>query len=212
MDRKKEQLFKYYYNKFVERSFDEKDLYSFLQLVREDAEDIQVIKELGDFLGSRGKSMGYIRRHLEECEEIAKNFSKNNNRKKIEDVFSFKEIRNGFNALFLKHGLNKLSAEIINDFVLCIISLAQSISFTPDETKRNAGYLSFAVSSKEIFLMGNIKVLNKGRYIPVTFQVMAANNIYEDVTPQDKDDTPYLFNDELMEVINIDKELVITFL
>ena len=54
-------------------------------------------------------------------------------------------------------------------------------------------------------------MLSKGRYVPVTFQVLSAKNSYESVTPQDKNDTPYLFNEELIEVVNIEGNIVITF-
>jgi len=66
LDAKEIQLFNFYYNKFVEKSFDEKDLYSFLILVREDAQDIQVIRELGDFITYREKTPG------KDADEIAK--------------------------------------------------------------------------------------------------------------------------------------------
>ena len=204
MDKKEEQLFEYYYKKFSERNFDEKDLYSFLNLVREDAQDNKVIKELGNFIVQRENSTGYVKEYLEECKQIITNLGRDKNRRKIEDIFSFKEIRNGFNSLVVKRGFEKFPSEIINDFILCIISLLQSVKLVP-------GYLSFAVSSKEVYLMGNMKTLNKGRYIPVTFQVLTVKNIYEEIKPQDKNDTPYLFNDEIIEVVNIDGEVVITF-
>ena len=211
MDAKELQLLNYYYQKFSERDFDEKDLYSFLILVKEDAEDIQVIRELADFVIHRGKSNGYVKEYLVESEKILDNLGKQKKLAKIENVFSFKEIRNGFNVLFQKYGFEKLPSDTINDFVLCIISLFQSVRMVSDKPKRMAGHLSFAVSSKEIFLMGNIKVLRNGRYVPVSFQVLSAKNIYEEVTPQDKNDTPHLFLDEIMEVINIDKSMIITF-
>jgi len=211
LDAKEIQLFNFYYNKFVERSFDEKDLYSFLILVREDAEEIQVIKELGDFIVQREKNQGYVKAYFVESERFLNNIGKEKNLKKIENVFSFKEIRNGFNSLFLKNGFEKLSSDTINDFILCVISLLQGVKLVSGKGKREVGHLSFAVSSKEIFLMGNMKFLRKGRYVPVSFQILSANNIYEKVTPQDKNDTPHLFLEEIMEVINIDKTLFITF-
>lgn len=211
VDKKEEQLFEYYYKKFSERSFDEKDLYSFLILVREDARDIKVIKELGDFIVQREKCTGYVKEYLEECKQIINNLAKVKNIRRIEDIFSFKEIRNGFNSLFLKHGFEKLPAEIINDFILCIISLLQNVKLVSGNLNKEVGHLSFAASSKELFLMGNMKTLNKGRYIPVTFQVLSVKNIYEEVKPQDKNDTPYLFNDEIIEAANINGEMVITF-
>lgn len=211
MDKKEQQLFAYYYQKFSERDFDEKDLYSFLMLVREDAEGIESIKELGNFIANREKSKGYVSDYLEDCKQVINNLGTVSKGKKIEDIFSFKEIRNGFNALFLKNSFEKLSSDIINDFILCIISLLQGVKLVSGNLNKEVGYLSFAVSSKEVFLMGNMKALNKGRYIPVTFQVLSAKNSYEAVTPQDKNDTPYLFNDELIEVVNINGEIVITF-
>ena len=211
MDKKEQQLFAYYYNKFAERNFDEKDFYSFLMLVREDAQGIESVKELADFIALREKSEGFVKEYLQECKQIISNLSKLGKTKKIENVFSFKEIRNAFNAIFQKHGFEKLPSTIMNDFVLCIISLFQGVKLRSDASNREIGYLSFAVSSKEIFLMGNMKTLSKGRYIPVTFQILSAENIYEKVIPQDKNDTPYLFNDELMEVVNIDGKMVITF-
>ena len=87
----------------------------------------------------------------------------------------------------------------------------QSITLVSGKLKKEVGHLSFAASSKEIFLMGNMKTLSKGRYIPVTFQVLSVKNIYEKITPQDKNDTPYLFDDAIIEVVNIDGQLVITF-
>ncbi|KAA0966916.1 hypothetical protein FQ087_12080 [Sporosarcina sp. ANT_H38] len=212
MDKKEQQLFAHYYNKFSERSFDEKDFYSFMMLVKEDAHGIESIKELANFIAQRENSTGYVSEYLEECKRIITNLGNGVKAKKIEDIFSFKEIRNGFNTLFLKNGFEKLPMEIINDFILCIISLLQDVKLVSGNLNKVVGHLSFAVSSKEIFLMGNMKTLNKGRYIPVTFQVLSVKNSYEAVAPQDKNDTPYLFNEELIEVVNIDGEVVITFI
>jgi hypothetical protein len=211
VDKKEQQLVAYYYNKFTERNFDEKDFHSFMMLVREDDHGIESVHELASFIALREKSTGYVGEYLEECKQIITNLGNGVKAKKIEDIFSFKEIRNGFNALFLKYGFEKLPAETINDFILCTISLLQDVKIVSGNLNRAVGHLSFAVSSKEIFLMGNMKTLNKGRYIPVTFQVLSVKNTYEAVTPQDKNDTPYLFNEELIEVITIDGNLVITF-
>lgn len=201
----------YYYTKFTEQTFDEKDLYSFLMIVRNDVHDNNVIQEISNFLLQRENNTGYVKDYLEECKQIITHLEKTKNRKKIEDLFSFKEIRNSFNALFSSYGFDKLSNEIINDFILCIISLLQSVALVSGTLKKEVGHLSFAASSKEIFLMGNMKTLSNGRYIPVTFPVLSVKNIYENITPQDSNDTPYLFNDALIEVINVEGQLVISF-
>lgn len=211
LDRKEKQLMDFYYEKFAEKNFDEKDLYTFLILVRESAKDIRCIRELGDFIVHREKSKGYVKDYLEENESVLNNLGKENNTMKIDNIFSFKELRNGFNSLFQKNGYSKLPNETISDFVLCIISLLQDVKIISSKSKREIGKLSFGVSSKEIFLMGIIKILNKDRYVSVMFQVLSVNNIYEEVKPSDKYDTPYLFSDEIIEVFNVSGKMVITF-
>ena len=210
MDKKERQLFDYYYNKFTERSFDEKDVLSFLLFVREDAHDNKVMKELGDFIAQRESYTGYVKAFFEDCQEIINNLG-TGKKKKIENMFSFKEIRNGFNSLFTDQGLEKLSSEVINDFILCIISLLQDVALVSGSSNKKVGHLSFAASSKDLYLMGNMKVLHKGRFIPVTFPVLSVRNMYEKVKPQDKNDTPYLFDNQIIEVINSNGEMLITF-
>lgn len=211
MDKKEIQLVDYYYNKFSERNFDEKDLYSFLIVIKEEASNINVIKELTDFIVHREKNTGYAKDYLEECKEIINNLGKEKVRRKIENIFSFKEIRSGFNALFQQLGFEKLPLDIINDFIICIISLLQSVKIVSGSLNKEIGHLSFAASSKELFLMGNMTILNQGRYMPITFPVLSVKNIYEKISPQDKKDTPYLFDNELIEVINTNNKLAITF-
>lgn len=210
MDKKEKQLFDTYYKLFVERMFDEKDLLSFLLFVRKDAQDNKVIKELGDFVVHREDYTGYVKEFFDECQSIIHNLGKGKT-KKIENMFSFKEIRNGFNSLFMDRGFEKLPPEVINDFILCIISLLQSVTLVSSSSNKEVGHLSFAASSKDLFLMGNMKVLHKGRFIPVTFPVLSVRNMYEEIKPQDANDTPYLFDNEIIEVINSNGEMMITF-
>ncbi|MFC5602528.1 hypothetical protein [Sporosarcina koreensis] len=210
MDKKERQLFDTYYNKFANRNFDEKDVLSFLLFIRKEAHDNKVMKELGDFLVQRENCTGHVKAFFEECKQIIDNLGKGK-KQKIENMFSFKEIRNGFNALFIDQGLEKLPPEVINDFILCIISLLQDVKLVSANGKKEVGHLSFAASSKELFLMGNMKALHKGRFIPVTFPVLSVRNMYEKIKPQDENDTPYLFDNAIIEVINSNGEMVITF-
>lgn len=210
MDKKERQLLEAYYNQFAERKFDEKDLLSFLLFIREDVQDNKVMQELGDFIVHRKNYQGYVKAFFDDCQEIINNLGKGK-KKKIENLFSFKEIRNGFNAFFIEQGLEKLPPEVINDFILCIISLLQNVTLVAGSSNKEVGHLSFAASSKELFLMGNMKVLHKGRFIPVTFPVLSVRNMYETIKPQDANDTPYLFDNEIIEVINSNGEMMITF-
>lgn len=210
MDHKEKQLFAYYYKQFAERSFDEKDVLAFLLFTKKYAEANKVLNELGQFLVQREQMTGYVKSYFDHCQEIIQNLGKGK-KEKIENLFSFKEIRNHFNAFFVEQGLDKLSPDVINDIMLCLIALLQDVKLISRTTNKKVGHLSFAASSKELFLMGNMRVLHKGRFIPITFPVLTARNSYEKVTPRDQNDTPYLFDDALIEVMNHEGELVITF-
>lgn len=211
MDKKERQLINYYYEKFTTKNFDEKDFYSFLMLIKEHAKDNQIMTNLIDFIVYREKCTGYAKTYLDECKEIIHNLGKTKVRRKIEPIFSFKEIRSGFNALCQQLGYEKLPIETLNDFMLCIISLLQNVKIVSGSLHKEIGYLSFAASSKEFILMGNLLVKNQGKTMPITFPVLAVQNRYEKITPQDEKDTPYLFDNEIMEVINLNKQLAITF-
>lgn len=211
MDQKELQLMDYYYNIFSERSFNEKDVYSFLMLIQNYVENNETIENLLDFIIHRENSKGYALNYLNECKDIINNIGKTKVRKKIEPIFSFRDMRNGFNALFRQFNYAPLSIEAMNDIMLCMISLLQGIRIMSETGKRSIGHLSFAASSKELFLMGNMTILNQGRKMPITFPVLFVKNNYEKITPQDQQDTPYLFDHEIMEVIRMDKQLVMTF-
>lgn len=211
MDKKERQLVDYYYNKFSNRSFDEKDLYSFLMVIRAHTSDNKVIHELTDFIDHREKNTGFAKEYLDACKDIINNLGKEKVRRKIENIFSFKEIRNGFNTLFQQLGYEKLPPDIINDFIICMISLLQDVKIVSGSLNKEIGHLSFAASSKELFLMGNMTIKSQGRFMPITFPVLTVKNIYEEIKPQDQKDTPYLFDHELIEVINVNHKLAITF-
>lgn len=208
MDNKERQLFNFYYNKFAERRFDEKDVFGFLSFAIKYTENNRVMKELGNFIVHRENTTGQVQAFFEDCKQIIDNLNQRGNRK-IYHLFSFKEIRNDFNALLSEIGFEKLSPEVMNDFVLCIISLLQDVKLMFGN--KEMGHLSFAASSKELFLMGNMKAYHNGRYIPVTFPVLSVKNMYETIKPQDHNDTPYLFDHAIVEIMNIDGRLVITF-
>lgn len=211
MDKKERQLLDYYYGKLATRNFDEKDLYAFLKLMEPYNENYEVVREITQFVFERDRCDGYAQTFLKECQEIINQIGKTKIRKKIHYLYEFKDIRNGFNQLFQQLGYDKLPAESFNDLQLCLISLLQGVHINSAETNEKIGHLSFAASSKELFLMGNIQVLHNGKKMPITFPVLAVQNHYEKVQAQDAKDTPYLFDDHLIEVVNIDQQLVITF-
>jgi hypothetical protein len=76
VDNKQKQLLEFYYRKFIELTFDEKDVYNFLILIRESVRGIRSIRELGDFIAHREKSKGFIKEYLEENQRILNNLGK----------------------------------------------------------------------------------------------------------------------------------------
>lgn len=211
MDQKEKQLVTDYHQKFIERSFDERDVYSFLILVREKVRNNEFIREMGDFIAHREKSRGYIKDYIEKNEYILLNLGKVNSVLKIEDVFSFKEIRNGFNNFFLNNGFTKLSNDIINDLILCIISILQDVKLVDKKSKRTIGKLSFALSSQFIILGATIKLPREGKDVHAQFQVLSCQNNYLKISPKDVYDTPSFINESVIEVINKNNNLIIKF-
>lgn len=64
MDRKEKSLLDFYYGKILNHTFDEKDFYAFLFLLRNQSTEIRCINELADFIAYRGKNEGFIKEYL----------------------------------------------------------------------------------------------------------------------------------------------------
>jgi hypothetical protein len=208
MDKKEKQMIEYYYNKFSTNIFDEKDVFAFLILVRYQAKDIRCLRELGDFIAHRDKDKGFIKTYLEKTKEILDNLGKVNAILKIEPVFSFKEIKNGINRILLNNGFGKLTDETINHIILCIISILQDVKLT--EKNKEIGKLFFGISSKRIELMGQIQIVQDGvEKAKAVFPALSTKNIYYEMKKQDEYDTPYLFEDKIVEVINHEEKFLI---
>ncbi|ETI67220.1 hypothetical protein [Neobacillus vireti] len=208
MDTKELSLLNYYYGKLNENTFDEKDIYAFLQLIRNRSKEIRCINELTDFVVQREEYRGFIKDYLFETRKKFESLGKTNKTLRIEDVFSFKELKNGINKALEKGQLTGLTNEKLNDFVTCLISILQQINITDDG--REIGKLFFAISNKQIILMAEIEVYqNVFKKTNAVFPVLTANNSYLDFKKQDRFDTPYLFADKVIEITNHDGELKI---
>jgi hypothetical protein len=209
MDKKEQSLLHYYYDKLVGNTFDEKDLYGFLLVIRNQSKEIGSIQELSDFVMLRDQHQGYVKQYLFETKKKFESLGKTKSAFRIEDVFSFKEIKNGLNKTLAAFGLEGLSNEQVNDFVTCLISALQQVLIIEDD--REIGKLYFALSNKQIILMAEIEVTqNLFKKTNAVFPVLTANNSYVDIKKQDRYDTPYLFVDKIVEVTNEKDKLEIT--
>jgi hypothetical protein len=208
MDTKELSLLNYYYVKLNENTFDEKDIYAFLQLIRNRSKEVRCINELTDFVVQREEYTGFIKDYLFETKKKFESLGKTNAALRIEDVFSFKELKNGINKALEEWQLKGLTNEKMNDFVTCLISILQQITITDDG--REIGKLFLAISNKQIILMAEIEVYqNVFKKTNAVFPVLTANNSYLDIKKQDRFDTPYLFADKVIEITNHDGKLKI---
>jgi hypothetical protein len=208
MDKKEKSLIEYYVSKFLDNTFDEKDVYAFLILIRNQSKGIKCINELADFIAHRDKNKGFIKEYLQKTKYTLDNLGKINTVMEIKEVFTFKEIKNGINKVLVDCGFNKLSNEKINDFITCLISILQHVRIY--DNKKEIGRLYFAISKKQIILMGIVKVVQDGvKKGEAAFPVLTAKNNYIDIQKQDEYDTPYLFKDDVIEVRNQNRALII---
>ena len=199
MDTKEQSLLNYYYEKLMDSTFDEKDVYAFLQLVRNRSEENRCINELADFAFLRDKHQGAVREYLFETKKKFETIGKTKAAIRIEDVFSFRDIRNGINHVLEKYQLNALPNEKINDLITCLISILQQIPILDQD--REVGKLFFAISKKQMILMAEIEIAqNFLKKTNAVFPVLTTNNAYIDLKKQDKFDTPYLFTDKVIEI------------
>jgi len=208
MDKKEQSLVKYYYSKLQDHTFDEKDVYPFLQLISNRCKEIRSIHELTEFVVQREQYTGFIKDYIFEMRKKFESLGKTKTALRIEDVFSFKEIKSGVNKALEEWQLDGLTNEQINDLVTCLISILQQISIM--DIDREIGKLFFAISQKQIILMAEIEVQqNMFKKTNAVFPVLTANNQYLDMKKQDRFDTPYLFTDEVIEIINHEGKLEI---
>ncbi|ULT57552.1 hypothetical protein L1999_03035 [Neobacillus drentensis] len=201
MDKKEQSLLKFYYEKLLENTFDEKDLYGFLLAIRKQTKEIRSIQELTDFVMLRDQHQGYVTQYLLETRKKFESLGKTKSAFRIEDVFAFKEIKNGLNKALAAVELAGLSNEQVNDFSACLISILQQVKIIEDD--REIGKLYFALSNRQIILMAEVEVTqNLFKKTNAVFPVLTANNSYIDIKKQDRYDTPYLFVDKVVEVTN----------
>ncbi|MBT2696065.1 hypothetical protein J7E79_01220 [Bacillus sp. ISL-40] len=211
MDRKERTLINYYYEKLLDNRLDEKDVYAFLILISNKSTGNSCLQELAGFVVSRGTKPGVVTEYLCETRNKFANLGKMNTALKIEEVFSFKEIKNGINHVLVDCGLKGISNEQVNDIIMCVISILQHVKIT--ENGREIGRLFFAIASKQVMLMAEVEIVQNGggKKTNVVFPVLTAKNNYASIKKQDKYDAPYFFEEKVIEIINQDGKLEINF-
>jgi hypothetical protein len=201
MDAKEERLIKQYYDKLTSFSFDERDVYSLLILLRPHSQKDSPVYEFANFVAHREKDRGHIRDYLNRTKDVLDNLGKINTVLEIKPVFTKQEIKKSFNSVFVKLGFAPVSDEVISGIMLCTISLLQSVKIV---TKKNAtiGELVFAYDAHEITLLGKCRIQSK---VDAVFPVLSTENRY---IPTSVVGTPIL-SANIIEVVNNNGKLEI---
>lgn len=216
MDQKEANLLNYYYQKFTENNFDEKDVIAFLILIRRHAKGIKSVTELADFIAHRDKDKGGIKDYLADVKYKLDNLGRIDAVLNIKPVFTFNEIRNGINRVLLNNNHQKLKDKTINNIILCVMSLLQDVKLLERDKKkkqeREIGKLKFAISNEKVTLLGEVLIEN-GTSVPVAAQVpvLEINNYYVNVEKHNEHDTPATLK-KTIEIINQNGEFIVTII
>jgi len=161
MDAKETSIVKHYYDKLDTLSFDEKDIYPFLILIREVARKHElVLWELANFVAHRERDRGEFWEVLSKTKAFF-----NGDGVKLGDVFEVKpvfddrKIRNALTSLLSRLGFGAISDPAANGVILCIMALLHTSRILKKDGSE-VGQLLFAYDKHQIYLFGRFSVKN----------------------------------------------------
>jgi hypothetical protein len=186
MDIKEASLVKYYYDKLTAITFDEKDIYALLILIRAISKDQEpIIWELANFVAHRERDRGEFWDVLSQTKSFFNaDGIKLGDTFEVKPVFSAQEIRDSFNSLFGRLGLASLSEAAANGILLCVISLLHAAKIL-NKGGTEVGTLLFAYDSQDIYLFGRFSVQNMAGLTHLQVPVLQIHNDY--LNPESSD-------------------------
>jgi len=202
-DIKENQLINYYYKKISLNNFDEKDIYSFLILLRQYATSKSPVYEFANFIAHREKDRGYIKDYIETTKKNIEKIGKENVKVVIKSIFTTDDIRKSLNLILEKLDKEPLNNDIVTNIILCIIVLLQDVGLYSKKNKK-IGNLVIGINKTNINLMGCIN-LNNNEKININFPALTIENRYLDL--------PNYYNDNILnlknacEVVNCDGKI-----
>ena len=107
-DTKELQILKTCHHKIEQNAFDEKDIYSFLNLIKKLAKKDTPTFELGDFIAQREKYRGPINTYLLDAKAKLDKSVKEKAALALEPIYSFDEIAQSINDIMVLHKLSNL--------------------------------------------------------------------------------------------------------
>jgi hypothetical protein len=182
MDHKERWQVSRLHNQIEQGVFSEEDIFALLMLLRRHSPKDSSICECADFIAHREKDRGKIFKYIEKTKGILNNIANNNIKVNtildIKPVFSLAEIKTSLNSCLKRFDLAALSENLINQVLICIISLLQYVRLVKKNGKP-IGVLDVAVSKAEIILLGKVYIDSTNGY--VTFPVLVAVNNFMNV-------------------------------
>jgi hypothetical protein len=202
-DIKELQILKSLHYKIEQNAFDEKDIYSFLNLIKKLAKKDTPTFELGDFIAQREKHRGYIHTYLLDVKARLDKSAKEKIAIAIDPVYSFDEIAHNINDIMVLHKLSSFKDEVICGIVLCIIALLHDVKLL--NKKEQIGKLVFSIQNDQIVLLGVIRSKNK---VDVFFPIIQTKNTFCTIGNQTNE--PTFFNDGV-KIKNVRNKLIVNF-
>ena len=179
MDAKEASLVKHYYDKVRSLSFDEKDIYALMILLRESSKGQEpVVWELGNFVAHRERDRGEFWHALSRTKSFF-----NADGTKLVDVFEVKpvfndqEVKDSLNSLFGRLGFGPVCDEAANGILLCIISLLHAARIM-NKGRDEVGVLLFAYDKQYVYLFGRFSVQRMTQFSHLQVPVLQIQNRY----------------------------------
>ena len=197
MDAKEASLVKHYYDKLRSLSFDEKDIYALMILLRESSKGQEpVVWELGNFVAHRERDRGEFWDVLSRTKSFFNaDGIKLGDKFEVKPVFNDQEIKDSFNSLFRRLGFAPVCDEAANGIALCVISLLHAARIM-NNGGAEVGVLLFAYDKQYVYLFGRFSVQDMAEFSHLEVPVLRIQNHY--LNPASSD----LQTPNMVEVVN----------
>ena len=177
VDLKEKEIFDRLIKKIINREFDEINVYTLLILLRRHGKRGEPLVEFADFVAHREKNRGDIHKYILTTKKKLDQIGKINTVIEIKEVYTYDEISNSINKTLNNLGYSPFNHDVISEVILCMFILLQDVRFVNKKNKE-FGYLEIMLSDKEITLLGNAEINNRGRNINTIFPVCTLKNTF----------------------------------
>lgn len=180
MDAKEHEKVADLHAKILSGTYNENDVHLLLLMLRNYADSKAApIREIGDFMAHREKDRGPVFNYMQRTKAKFDSLIPANQKRpvniNIAEVFSVLDFRDSLNVALAKFGLTGMSEIIVNDMLICIISILHDVRIVRADGMA-FGLLRMAVSPTKIQLIGEVEIANTGRF--AQFAVLIARNTW----------------------------------